>query len=189
MFIATIQNAKHIFSCVKNKFALQFKKKFKGHNNMDITISKLTASSTNEIFTIAKWFDSWQEWPKPTWALDKICKKLSARSKKGSFPAIFVAKVGKEVVATVSLGRFDDTKKSPEYYPWIMDAYVAIPYRKQGIFRQMLCYVCDYLKSLGYSKVYIRTDHTSLYEKLGFTYSKDIVIDDGRVERLYEKKL
>ena len=156
---------------------------------MDITISKLTASSKNEVLTIAQWFDSWHEWPKPTWTLDKICKKLSTRSKKGSFPAIFVAKSGKEVVATISLGRFDDTKKSPMYYPWIMDAYVANPYRKQGIFRQMLSHACNYLKALGYSKAYIRTDHTSLYEKLGFTYLENIVIDDGRIERLYEKDL
>ena len=156
---------------------------------MDITISKLTASSTNEVLTIAQWFDSWHEWPKPTWTLDKIRKKLFSRSRKGSFPAIFVAKVGEEVVATVSLGRFDDTKKYPDYYPWIMDAYIAAPHRKQGIFRQLLSHACDYLKTLGYSKVYIRTDHTSLYEKLGFTYLENIVIDDGRVERLYEKQL
>ena len=62
-------------------------------------------------------------------------------------------------------------------------------FRGRHISRQLIDSANAYAKELGFSKTYIPSVHTGLYEKFGYTYVKDIVNYGGDTDRLYEKNL
>ena len=156
---------------------------------MNIKIEKINSSFTKELEIISKWFDNWYEWPKPYWTQKRIYNRLIQISEKGNFPSIFVAKCDGVVAGTLGVDRFDTTRHTPKYYPWIVNGYVDEKYRKKGIYKKLLDYIYKYMFDLGYDKLYIRTDLNDIYEKLGWTYIKNIKLDNGVIEKLYEKKL
>ena len=47
----------------------------------------------------------------------------------------------------------------------------------------------NYAKSLGFTRTYIPSEHTGLYEKYGYRYLRDIVNYGGGTDRLYAKDL
>ncbi|MBQ8468236.1 MAG: GNAT family N-acetyltransferase [Clostridia bacterium] len=156
---------------------------------MKIDIIKLCENDKQEIDTIANWFDNWYEWEKPYWTFKRIRNRLTTMSKSDRIPAVFVAKVDGQIVATCGIDRFDDTKKTPKYYPWIVNAFVKQEFRGKGIYKQLLAHAYEHLSKLKYKTIYIRTDWENLYEKLGWKFVKKITLDNGRIERLYAYEL
>ena len=156
---------------------------------MEIEIKKLTSKDEIELDTIAKWFDNWYEWQKPYWTYKRIKRRLTTITKTKGCYSIFVAICNGKVVGTIGSARYDDTKNTPQYYPWIVNGFVHQNSRKKGIYKKLLTEVEKHLKGLGYREIYIRTDWKNLYEKMGWTYLTDIELDYGVVERLYVKHI
>ena len=52
--------------------------------------------------------------------------------------------------------------------PYIGFMFVDELYRGNRLSQQLICYAMDYLKNVGFDKVYIVSDHVNLYEKYGF---------------------
>ena len=54
------------------------------------------------------------------------------------------------------------------YTPYIGFMFVDEAYRGNRLSQQIICYAIDYLKSVGFDKACLVSDHENLYEKYGF---------------------
>lgn len=54
--------------------------------------------------------------------------------------------------------------------PNLCAIYVEEQYRGQGIAGEMLHFVCEDMKKQGVDKLYLVTDHTSFYERYGWSF-------------------
>lgn len=77
----------------------------------------------------------------------------------------------------------------PEIFPWVSCVFVEKPYRGQRISEKLIDAANRYAKEQGFTKTYIPTEYTGLYERYGYTYVKDIVNYGGGTDRLYVKSL
>lgn len=77
----------------------------------------------------------------------------------------------------------------PEIYPWISTLFVSEEYRGRRISGQLIEAANKYAITLGFTKTYIPTEYTGLYEKYGYYYIRDIVNYGNGVDRLYAKDL
>lgn len=55
-----------------------------------------------------------------------------------------------------------------DYTPYIGFVFVDEEYRGNRVSQQLIGYAIDYIKNVGYHRVYIVSDHENLYEKYGF---------------------
>lgn len=154
---------------------------------MKIEIFKIEEKNKKEIIEISKFFDSWYEWHKPYWSLKRIEKRLLYYAQCTSIPILFVATHNDEVVGTIGVLKYDDTKKYPKIYPFVANGFVKKEYRNKGIYKQLLSHVENYIFNLGYNKIYLRTDLVDFYEKLGWHYEQNIFLDNNTKEKLYSK--
>jgi len=53
----------------------------------------------------------------------------------------------------------------------------------------MLRYASEYVKQIGFDKVYLVSDHENLYEKYGFIVVDRVIAPWGEEEKIYEQKL
>ena len=60
------------------------------------------------------------------------------------------------------------------YTPYIGFVFVGEEYRGKRLSQKMILFACEYLRSSGFDRVYLVSDHENLYEKYGFR-----VIDRG----------
>lgn len=155
---------------------------------MEITIRKITNKNDPALKEICEWFDSWYEWEKPKWTLEKIQKYMNNMVCDKVTPAVFVAEVDGTVVGTAGIDNTDSTL-NPSLYPWIVNTFVKKEFRNNGICTKLISHIKSQLKNAGYKEVYIRTDNVNLYEKMGFVYTDNIELDSGIFERLYICKL
>ena len=54
--------------------------------------------------------------------------------------------------------------------PNVCAVYVEPAYRRRGIAGALLRFVCDDMRRLGTDTLYLATDHTSFYERYGWTF-------------------
>ena len=72
-----------------------------------------------------------------------------------------------------------DLKEYPEITPNICNIMIFDEYRNKGYGTKLVEYAKQELKKLGYNKAYLWTDKApKFYEKIGFTYVKDILKND-----------
>ncbi len=100
----------------------------------------------------------------------------------------FAALAGDRIVGMATIAK-TDYYPLPEIFPWISTIFVTEEFRGQGICGKLIDFANDYAASLGFTRTYIPTGHTGLYEKYGYKYVKDIVNYGGDVDRLYAKDL
>lgn len=77
----------------------------------------------------------------------------------------------------------------PDIYPWVSCVFVEKPYRGQRISEKLIDTANAYAKAQGFTKTYIPTEFTGLYERYGYRYIKDIVNYGGGTDRLYVKEV
>lgn len=77
----------------------------------------------------------------------------------------------------------------PEVFPWVSSVFVSEEYRGRRISGMMIGKANEYLKSVGFDRSYIPSEHVGLYEKYGYRYVKEIVNYGGGMDRLYVKEL
>lgn len=75
------------------------------------------------------------------------------------------------------------------YTPYI--GYIFVDEKRRGnrLSEKMIRYSADYLKSLGFEKAHIVSDHENLYEKYGFEIIDRKTAPWGETEKIYMKKL
>ena len=75
------------------------------------------------------------------------------------------------------------------YTPYIGYMFVGEEYRGNRLSQKMIQYAMDYLKTIGFDKVHIVSDHENLYEKYGFHIIDRKIAPWGSEEKIYVQKL
>ena len=75
------------------------------------------------------------------------------------------------------------------YTPYIGYLFVDEAYRGNRLSQELIRYSMDYLKSVGFDRVHIVSDHENLYEKYGFEIIDRKTAPWGSVEKIYMQKL
>lgn len=71
------------------------------------------------------------------------------------------------------------------YTPYIGYMFVDEEYRGNRLSQKLIQYAMDYLKMVGFDKVYIVSDHENLYEKYGFKVIDRKMAPWGSEEKIY----
>ena len=101
---------------------------------------------------------------------------------------MFAAVKDGKIVGMASLLK-TDYYPIPEIFPWVSCVFVEKEYRGNRISGALIDAANRYAKEQGFTKTYIPTEYTGLYERYGYTYVKDIVNYGGGTDRLYVKEL
>ena len=72
-----------------------------------------------------------------------------------------------------------------DYTPYIGFLFVGEEYRGNRLSQQLIEYAIDYIKNVGYNKVYIVSDHENFYEKYGFHVIDRKIAPWGSEEKIY----
>lgn len=75
------------------------------------------------------------------------------------------------------------------YTPFIGYIFVDEKYRGKRVSQTLIEYSSAYLKTLGFDRVHIISDHENLYEKYGFEVIDEIINHKGNKEKIYVMKI
>lgn len=78
------------------------------------------------------------------------------------FPITLIAIKDGECIGTISVFE-NDLKTQNDFKPWLASLVVNPNYRNQGIGRILIDKALERVKELGFSRVYLRTEHASGY--------------------------
>ncbi len=81
-----------------------------------------------------------------------------------SFPITFIAIDDSKCIGVVSIFE-NDLKNQDKLKPWLAALYVEPTHRGGGVAKGLIDRVLEKTKELGYSEVYLRTEHTAEYYK------------------------
>lgn len=118
-------------------------------------------------------------------------KYLSNEMKNRSFldwERVIVCFEDKEICAYCTVAK-KDCIPNVSYTPYIGYIFVGEPYRGNRISQKMIEFAMGYLKSIGFDRVYVVSDHENLYEKYGFTVIDKKIAPWGEEEKIYMQKL
>jgi N-acetylglutamate synthase-like GNAT family acetyltransferase len=128
------------------------------------TVTKL-AQAPEMRCELAEWFN--KRWGIP---LEAYLKSMRECIDSGSAVPQWYAVTDKgKIIAGLGVieNDFHDRK---DLAPNVCAVYVDKDYRRKGIARKMLGYVCDDMKSRGIETLYLITNHTSFYERCGWEF-------------------
>lgn len=75
------------------------------------------------------------------------------------------------------------------YTPYIGFMFVDEQYRGNRLSQKLIKRAIDYLKSVGFDKVYLVSDHENLYEKYGFCVIDRKIAPWGTEQKIYMQNL
>lgn len=75
------------------------------------------------------------------------------------------------------------------YTPYIGYLFVEEECRGNRLSQRMIHYAMDYLKAVGFNKVYLVSDHENLYEKYGFCVVDCKMAPWGSEEKIYMQEI
>lgn len=83
----------------------------------------------------------------------------------------------------------EDCIPNVPYTPYIGFLFVDENYRGKRLSQKIIEYAIEYLRTLGFEKVYLTSDHDGLYEKYGFEVIDRKMAFWGAEEKIYMRKL
>ena len=128
----------------------------------------------------AKWFfEKWQV-PKQVY-LESIqeCQK-----KQGGIPQWYLVLEKDKIIGGLGVIE-NDFHKRKDLTPNICAVYIEEDYRKLGLAKEMLDFVCKDLASMDCTDAYLITEHTSFYEKCGWEFMCMVEENNGHMTRMY----
>ena len=75
------------------------------------------------------------------------------------------------------------------YTPYIGYVFVDEAFRGRRVSERMLAFASDYLRSAGFDRAYLVSDHENLYEKYGFKVIDRRLAPWGELEKIYMRRL
>ena len=115
--------------------------------------------------TLAEWFNS--KWSVPLEAYQNSMEECLHNQ--SAVPQWYAVMDGEKIIAGLGVieNDFHDRK---DLTPNICAVYVEPEFRCLGIAGKMLSFVCEDMKNLGFSTLYLITNHTSFYERYGWEF-------------------
>lgn len=134
------------------------------------------------------WHQEWSQQPDKT-ALERQVLSVQAKANKGRVPFILVAITDGELAGTTSVFN-DDLENRPELTPWLAAVVTRTEYRGLGVAEQLIASAASECKTLGYDRMYLRTEKADAYfDRLGWGLLADTVDEHGVPTRVFTKVL
>lgn len=123
-----------------------------------------------------------------SWIVGKHLASLMETNAFTEWESVFAAVLEDKIVGFCT---FMKTDYYPEnrYSPWISSIFVDEAYRGCRISGKMIETVISYAKEQGFSKVYIPSDISGLYEKYGFEKIDKLQNYSGDIDNIFAKEL
>ncbi len=118
-------------------------------------------------------------------------KSLAAEMRSCSFTdweRVIACVEGEEICGYCTAAKRDCIAGVP-YTPYIGYVFVGEPYRGKRLSQRMIEFAMRYLKSAGFDRVHIVSDHENLYEKYGFAVIDRKMAPWGEIEKIYMQRL
>lgn len=116
---------------------------------------------------------------------------LASEMEKGSFSdweRVVVAREENQICGYCTVAKADCIPNVP-YTPYIGYLFVGEEFRGNRLSQKLIQCAMEYLKAVGFDKVYLISDHENLYEKYGFTVKDRKMAPWGSEEKIYMQKL
>lgn len=116
-------------------------------------------------------------------------RRLAERMKINDFAdweQVFAAVQDGEVAGFCVFEHKGTVPKEFDFHPFLNMVFVDESRRGQRISQKLVEAALRYAKELGYSKVYLKSEHRGLYEKYGFRKIADFVPVTGKADQLFE---
>lgn len=123
-----------------------------------------------------------------SWIVGKHLASLMEKNAFIEWESVFAAVLEDKIVGFCT---FMKTDYYPEnrYSPWISSIFVDEAYRGCRISEKMIETVIAYAKEQGFSKVYIPSDISGLYEKYGFEIIDRLQNYSGDIDNIFAKEI
>lgn len=134
------------------------------------------ASNKKYIPLVAGWI--YKEFVKDirTSITEKQIQNILKLTTKNKLPITLIATQDNKCVGTISI--FKNDLKTLNYTPWLGSLYVSKEYRNRGIAKLLINRVIEISRNMGYSILYLRTEHASdYYIKHGWKYYMTTIDD------------
>lgn len=125
---------------------------------------------------------------KCSWRAGKSLADLMARQAFVDWERVIVASDQESICGFCTVIK-EDCIPDVAYSPYIGYVFVGEEYRGQRLSEKMIRYAMEYLKSIGFDRVYLVSDHVNLYEKYGFQVIDRKTAPWGAQEKIYMQKL
>lgn len=102
-----------------------------------------------------------------TWRAGQNLAKAMRANNFNDWERVFVALEGDCILGYCTFCK-TDCIPDVTYTPYISYLFVGEPFRGNRLSQKLIACVMEYAKKLGFDKVYLVSDHISLYEKYGF---------------------
>lgn len=122
---------------------------------------------------------------------DGVGRHLAGMLENGAFTdweSAFAAVVEGNVVGFCTFMKADYYPDN-RYSPWISSIFVDEKHRGSRISEKLIQAAIEYAKSLGFSRVYIPSDITGLYEKYGFVRIDELENYGGGIDHVFMKEI
>jgi len=130
----------------------------------------------------------WEEWSKPKGKkLEEVIYRTNHSICKDRVPQVLIAKLNDDLAGIVSIW-YNDLTTRQDLTPWLATLYVKKEYRDKGIGTLLQKKCIETAKGLGYTKIYLMTDHENYYEKTGWKFL-ELAPDGGHQTRVYEYEI
>ena len=132
--------------------------------------------------TSSSWFSEKWDIPESEY-IESIDQKIKNRY---SVPQWYVViNENKNIIAGAGVIE-NDFHNRKDLSPNICALFVEENYRNNGIAKNLISFIINDIKPMGFNKIYLVTDHNNFYEKLGWEFLCMVKGDDGTLERLYK---
>lgn len=102
-----------------------------------------------------------------SWGAGKVLANAMDHNGFSDWERVIVAVDNEKICGYCTVSK-TDCIPDVDYTPYIGFLFVGKEYRGNRLSQQLIQYAVNYIKSIGYNKVYIVSDHENLYEKYGF---------------------
>ena len=148
----------------------------------DFAIRRIT--DARDLDTIAAWMQQW--WgDREGYAPEAVRASMARGLNADRLPQTFGLY---HRVRLIGMYQFtmEDLFVRPDLYPWLANVWIEPAYRGRGLGRLLLGTVPANARAAGLSELYLFTEHTGLYEKLGWTFLEPVdTFLEPRLQNLY----
>lgn len=123
-----------------------------------------------------------------SWRAGKALARAMERNSFEDWERVIVAVSDEKICGYCTVEKTDCIKNVP-YTPYISFVFVGEEYRGNRLSQRLIEYAMNYLRCVGFEKVYLISDHENLYEKYGFSVVDRKIAPWGEEEKIYMQLL